>query len=86
MASRSLSLFKRTKAKRLQEATMEFAVHPAVMLADTVAGAMALASPGSGTHDEQVLEKVDVTDPAWRHTSKTWGDARLLTSVCLPAG
>jgi hypothetical protein len=60
---------------------MEFGVHSAVVLAETVAGAMALASPGSGTPDDRVLAKF--TLPAWRHTSKTWGDARLLTSVCL---
>ena len=65
---------------------MEFGVQSAVVLAETVAGAMALASPGSGTHDDQVLEKVDVTDPTWRYTSKIRGDARLLTSVCLATG
>ena len=61
---------------------MEFGVHSAVALAETVAGAMALACPGVGTHDDQVLEKVAVAGP----TSKTWGDARLLTSVCLATG
>lgn len=62
---------------------MEFAMHSAVVLAVTVAGAMPLAAPGSGARDEAALEKGRGNDLAQRDAYKTWGDARLLTSICL---
>jgi hypothetical protein len=62
---------------------MEFEVHCAVVLADTVAGAMTLAAPDLGACDDEVLEKVNDSYLPWRDASTTWGDARLLTSIYL---
>lgn len=63
---------------------MEFRVHSAAVLAVTAAGAMtAAAAPGSSARYDEALEMMDDSYPAWRDASKTWGDARLLTSIYL---
>jgi hypothetical protein len=62
---------------------MEFRVHSAVMLTVTAAGPITAVAQGSSARYDGALEKTDDSYPAWRDTSKTWGDARLLTSICL---
>jgi hypothetical protein len=67
--------------KKLQEARMEFQGHSAAVLAVTLARAMSTAAPGSSARYDEALEKVDDSYLAWRDASKTWGDARLPTSI-----
>ena len=63
---------------------MGFRVHSAVVAAVTLPGAARLPAPGSGARNDEVLEKVDDTYPAWRDADKTWGAARFLKGI-LPA-
>ncbi len=60
---------------------MEFRVHSAVVLAVTAAGEITAVATGSSSRYDGALEKMDDSHPAWRDASKSWGDARLLTSI-----
>lgn len=62
---------------------MEFRMHSAVVLGVTLPGAITAAAPGSSARYDETLEQIDDSYPAWRDASKTWGDARLLTSIYL---
>jgi hypothetical protein len=79
----SSSLLNERRQKKLQEARMEFQVPSAVVLAVTLSGAMRTAAPDSRARHAEALGMVDDSDPVWRDASKTWGDARLLTSIYL---
>ena len=61
---------------------MEFRVHSAVVLAVTAAGEITAVATGSSSRYDGALEKMNDSHPAWRDASKSWGDARLLTSIC----
>ena len=62
---------------------MEFRVHSAVVLAVTAAGEITAVATGSTSRYHGALEKMHDSYPAWHDASKSWGHARLLTSICL---
>jgi hypothetical protein len=79
----SSSAGKQTKAEKLQEARMELRVHSAAVLAVAAAGGISTVAKGSSSGYFGALEEIENGYPAGRDASKSWGDARLLTSIYL---
>lgn len=62
---------------------MEFRVHSAAMLAVAAAGGISAVAKDSSFGYFGALEEIEDGCPAGRDASKSWGDARLLTSIYL---